>query len=352
LPQDPKEFENQCFWDNFFKIRDGKAFEWYCGTNEIVNFLIKKGCCSSSWILTVGCGNSLLPFELNDNYGFSISMNVDFSLTAIKEMHQKNRNSNSRPGISFCAMDVLHMGLRSNFADFVIDKGLLDAMFSEDSVHSRKRAVCMASELCRVVKEDGLLLIVSLCQGHSIRILEACLPVFSSNCLEAKVQPLTPQNSKSALRPFCISLLKGDAASHHENLKVTFLNENGEQIKSCHSFLEMECLFVQFQKTFLEEFQQKESKRLLLTLDLKPWDADVDLEITQNNVLTLNLENVLWLAQESQTIPIGFGIKKLQMQCLVPDDFDPMEVCDLLCEHLEESIQSVDIVSTVRANIS
>lgn len=53
-------------------------------------------------------------------------------------------------------------------------------------------------------------------------------------------------------------------------------------------------------------------------LDVKPWDDETDLGEMEKRVRTIELDGLLWGA--SKLVPVGYGIKKLQICCVVEDD--------------------------------
>lgn len=55
-----------------------------------------------------------------------------------------------------------------------------------------------------------------------------------------------------------------------------------------------------------------------ITLDVKPWDDEVDMEELTSLVKGIKVDGLLWGA--SKLVPIAFGIKKLQICCVVEDD--------------------------------
>jgi elongation factor 1-beta len=80
-----------------------------------------------------------------------------------------------------------------------------------------------------------------------------------------------------------------------------------------------------------------------IVLDVKPWDDTTDLAEMEKMVRSIKADGLQWGV--SKLVPIGYGISKLQIACVVEDDKIDM---DFLEEHItafEESVQSVDVVS-------
>lgn len=53
-------------------------------------------------------------------------------------------------------------------------------------------------------------------------------------------------------------------------------------------------------------------------LDVKPWDDETDLGQMEKMVRTIELDGLLW--GTSKLVPVGYGIKKLVIMCVVEDD--------------------------------
>ena len=52
-----------------------------------------------------------------------------------------------------------------------------------------------------------------------------------------------------------------------------------------------------------------------MTLDVKPWDDETDMKALEESVRSIEQDGLLWGA--SKLVPIGFGIKKLQMTLVI-----------------------------------
>merc|ERR1711951_56098 len=77
--------------------------------------------------------------------------------------------------------------------------------------------------------------------------------------------------------------------------------------------------------------------------DVKPWDDETDMDKMLESCKTIEMDGLLWGA--SKLVPIGYGIKKLQLMCVVED---AKVSIDELCEQIQEFedyVQSVDISS-------
>ena len=55
-----------------------------------------------------------------------------------------------------------------------------------------------------------------------------------------------------------------------------------------------------------------------IILDIKPWDDETDLKALEDSVRSVEMDGLLW--GTSKLVPVAFGIKKLQITCVVEDD--------------------------------
>ncbi|KAI9478869.1 MAG: hypothetical protein EXX96DRAFT_262424 [Benjaminiella poitrasii] len=80
-----------------------------------------------------------------------------------------------------------------------------------------------------------------------------------------------------------------------------------------------------------------------VTLDVKPWDDETNMEELTAAVKAISMEGLLWGG--SQLVAIGYGIKKLQINCVVEDDKVMMDDLTDAIQDLEDYVQSVDIAA-------
>lgn len=81
-----------------------------------------------------------------------------------------------------------------------------------------------------------------------------------------------------------------------------------------------------------------------IIFDVKPWDDTTDLVAMEAEVRKIEMEGLHWGA--AKLIPVGFGIKKLQIMATIIDDLVPSTeiVEERICE-IEDHVQSVDIAA-------
>lgn len=87
----------------------------------------------------------------------------------------------------------------------------------------------------------------------------------------------------------------------------------------------------------------KPAAKSIVTLDVKPWDDETDLDAMLNHVKSIEMEGLVWGA--STFIPVGFGIKKLQINCVVEDDKVSLDDLQAAIEEGEDWVQSMDVAA-------
>jgi len=87
----------------------------------------------------------------------------------------------------------------------------------------------------------------------------------------------------------------------------------------------------------------KPAAKSIVTMDVKPWDDETDLEQLKANVLAIEQDGLVWGA--SSFVAVGFGIKKLQINLVVEDDKVSTDELQQKIEEDEDHVQSTDIVA-------
>lgn len=97
------------------------------------------------------------------------------------------------------------------------------------------------------------------------------------------------------------------------------------------------------------EYASKKSKKPALIakssvlLDVKPWDDETDMAVMEQNVRSIEMDGLLWGA--SKLVPVGYGIKKLQIMCVIEDDKVSIDLLSEQIEGFEDVVQSVDVAA-------
>jgi elongation factor 1-beta len=80
-----------------------------------------------------------------------------------------------------------------------------------------------------------------------------------------------------------------------------------------------------------------------IVLDVKPWDDETDMNKLEECVRSVQCDGLLWGA--SKFVPLAYGIKKLQITCVVEDDKVGTDYLEEEITKFEDYIQSVDIAA-------
>merc|ERR1712002_256323 len=80
-----------------------------------------------------------------------------------------------------------------------------------------------------------------------------------------------------------------------------------------------------------------------ILLDVKPWDDETDMAKLEECVRSVEMDGLLWGA--SKLVPVGYGIKKLQINCVVEDDKVGTDILEEEITKFEDFVQSVDVAA-------
>jgi len=73
-----------------------------------------------------------------------------------------------------------------------------------------------------------------------------------------------------------------------------------------------------------------------IILDVKPWDDETDMGALEAEVRKIETDGLLWGA--AKLVPVGYGIKKLQICCVVEDDKVGTDFLEEECEKYQTNI--------------
>ncbi len=81
-----------------------------------------------------------------------------------------------------------------------------------------------------------------------------------------------------------------------------------------------------------------------VVFDVKPWEAETDLQVLESKIRQLQIDGVTWGA--AKLVPIGYGVRKLQIMATIIDDLVPStDIITEEIEGIEDYVQSVDIAA-------
>ncbi|KWU42891.1 hypothetical protein RHOSPDRAFT_26709 [Rhodotorula sp. JG-1b] len=100
------------------------------------------------------------------------------------------------------------------------------------------------------------------------------------------------------------------------------------------------------------EYQAKKANKpktiakSLVTLDIKPWDDETDMAALEAAVRSIEKPGLLWGL--SKLVPIGFGIKKLQMSVVVEDELVSVDELQEEIAEFDDYVQSSDVAAMAK----
>jgi len=102
-------------------------------------------------------------------------------------------------------------------------------------------------------------------------------------------------------------------------------------------------------KERVQAYHDKKSKKTALIakssllLDVKPWDDETDMGKMEEMVRTINMDGLVW--GQSKLVPLAYGIKKLQISCVIEDDKVSTDILEELITEFSDYVQSMDVAA-------
>merc|ERR1712154_256176 len=96
-------------------------------------------------------------------------------------------------------------------------------------------------------------------------------------------------------------------------------------------------------KSAKEDKKGKVVAKSNIILDIKPWDDETPLSKMEESVRSVEMDGLLW--GTSKFVAVGYGIKKLQITCVVEDDKVSTDDLEDKITAFEDFVQSMDIVA-------
>jgi len=95
-----------------------------------------------------------------------------------------------------------------------------------------------------------------------------------------------------------------------------------------------------------KEAKPKTIAKSMVTLDIKPWDDETDMAALEAAVRTIEQDGLVWGA--SKLVPVGFGIRKLQINLVVEDDKVSTDELQETIQEFEDYVQSTDVAAMMK----
>ncbi|KRY42961.1 Elongation factor 1-beta [Trichinella spiralis] len=94
----------------------------------------------------------------------------------------------------------------------------------------------------------------------------------------------------------------------------------------------------------LKAYEARKSKKpaavakSCVVLDVKPWSDETDMNELEKCVRSIKMDGLLW--GESKLVPVGYGIKKLQIACVVHDEKVSVDLLSTDIQNFDELVSS------------
>lgn len=85
-------------------------------------------------------------------------------------------------------------------------------------------------------------------------------------------------------------------------------------------------------------------KKSLVGLNICPFDAEQNLDELAHRILGLTFDGLAWRGEYRQ-IPIAYGIRKLQIECVIEDEKVNIDDVTEIIQSWEDEVMNVDIHS-------
>uniref|UniRef100_UPI003AAED379 eukaryotic translation elongation factor 1 delta a (guanine nucleotide exchange protein) isoform X1 n=1 Tax=Centroberyx gerrardi TaxID=166262 RepID=UPI003AAED379 len=169
--------------------------------------------------------------------------------------------------------------------------------------------------------------------------------------LESRVGMLekNPGAIPRAMSSFPHPHLLGSQAAPVQQVKVENGDEEDDDIDLFGSDEEDDAEAARIKQERVDAYAAKKAKKPVLIakssilLDVKPWDDETDMAKLEECVRSVQADGLLWGA--SKLVPVGYGIKKLQINCVVEDDKVGTDMLEEEITKFEDYVQSVDVAA-------
>ncbi|KAI6112053.1 hypothetical protein EV401DRAFT_234253 [Pisolithus croceorrhizus] len=81
----------------------------------------------------------------------------------------------------------------------------------------------------------------------------------------------------------------------------------------------------------------------VVTLEVKPWDDETDMKALEDAVRSISMDGLVWGA--SKLVPIGYGIRKLQITLVVEDELVSLDELQEKISEFDDYVQSSDVAA-------
>jgi len=87
----------------------------------------------------------------------------------------------------------------------------------------------------------------------------------------------------------------------------------------------------------------KPAAKSVVTLEVKPWDDETDMAKLESCVRSVELDGLVW--GQGKLVPVGYGIRKLQINVVVEDDKVSLDELQEKIEEFSDFVMSTDVAA-------
>ena len=175
-PKHLNSYTTKKYWEARYDQKDNATcgdgteyHDWFRGSYPDFLELVLKLVSPFDLVLNIGCGDSKLPFDLLAKNMNMFLFNVDYAESLINHMHSHAFKHDLQ---CWLPMDIRFLNLRSDSMDLVVDKGTMDALFSDGSSPWTPSSSVLndvgatVAGIWRVLKTGGVWVCMSFGQPH------------------------------------------------------------------------------------------------------------------------------------------------------------------------------------------
>ncbi|KAF7502620.1 hypothetical protein GJ744_005436 [Endocarpon pusillum] len=159
---------------------------------------------------------------------------------------------------------------------------------------------------------------------------------------EFSTLPGDPSKSYTTYGPEAVSVTSNpkDAPDNEEEEEEDLFGSDEEE-EDAEAAAEREKRLADYKKK--KEGKAKPAAKSIVTLDVKPWDDETNMDELTANVKAIEMDGLVWGGHK--LVAVGFGIKKLQINLVVEDEKVSLDDLQEKIAEDEEHVQSTDVVA-------
>jgi len=145
-----------------------------------------------------------------------------------------------------------------------------------------------------------------------------------------------PEVSEVTLNP-----AKAPAAAEEDEDDVDLFGSDDDEEEDADAAKLREERLAEYRKK--KEGKTKPAAKSIVTMDVKPWDDETDMKALEESVRSIEQEGLVWGA--SKLVPVGYGVRKLQINLVVEDDKVSIDDLQEKIAEFEDYVQSSDVIA-------